>query len=112
MSEITGRITYKKLIDWLNQEFARLEINSFEVIEAYRTYYTSGQYENGACKLIIKFQSKEIVKGHRMEGSFFSFYFIKELQWYVENGYNLHLKFSFRSTGMSLNDLELDVIKK
>lgn len=109
---MSKRITYKYLVQFLNEEFKRFEITEFEVVKVERTHHRDCDYEAGATKLLIHFEPKDKSKKHPLiNGIFYCFYFVKELQWYVDNGYKLKLDFAYRSSRMMLCDLELNVTK-
>ena len=55
-----GRLTYKKLIIWLNNKFQELEIKNYVVTDIARTYYSQNDYECGACRLMIYFENKQL----------------------------------------------------
>jgi hypothetical protein len=105
-----GRLTYKKLIIWLNEKFKKLEIKNYVVTEIARTYYTMNDYECGACKLMIYFENKQLDKSHILHKSYFMcFYTIGQLQWFLENGYELCL--TDKNRDGIIKNFELDVRK-
>lgn len=107
---VAGRLTVKKLINWLNEKFTQLQINEYEVIDIHRTYFNQNDYEGGACRLVITFKNKKLSDDSPFsKGSFYCFYRIKELQWFLENGYELFLLDNSR-IGI-LSNFELDVRK-
>lgn len=90
-----GRITYKKLVDWVNLQFEKLEITEYEAISAERTYHRSDYYEAGACKLLIKVKTKNAKEGtFNSEFYFMCFYFLWEYQQALSNGYEMYLTFN------------------
>ena len=105
-----GRLTTKKLIKWLNEQFIKFEITQYEVTDISRTYFTSNDYECGACRLIIHFKHKatEHTAIHN-NGYFYCFYRIKELENYMKEGYELYLQDKGKF-GL-LTDLEIEVRK-
>ena len=105
-----GRLTYKKLIVWLNIKFQELEIKNYVVTEIARTYYSQNDYECGACRLMIYFENKQLEKLHILHKSnFMCFYTVSQLQWFLENGYELCLTDKNRD-GL-IKNFELDVRK-
>ena len=105
-----GRLTAKKIIVWLNTEFNRLNISKYEVYAIERTFYSQSDYEAGACRLVIKFKNKNVDDDSIIShGTFNCYYRIMELQWYINNGYELFLKEAGRLGLMS--QLELDLRK-
>lgn len=110
MSQIAGRLTYKKLVAWVNEQFDKFEIKDYEAYKAERTYFTSYQYEGGACKLRVFFRHKSL-KSHPLTDPtnyFMSFYFLKEYENYLNQGYEMRLVLK----GNSLLNLEIDLVKK
>lgn len=107
------RLTKKKLIEMVNQLFDKYEIKSFEVYAISATRYRGQDYEAGACKLHIYFRRKDgnIDTGFGTAFNYFiSFFSIKELEYYINNGYYLKLEF-IRQGSISIKDLELNVQK-
>lgn len=110
MTQIKGRITAKKLIDWCNKEFERLEIKNYKVTDIFRTHYRLDDYECGACKLIVKFKDINLPDEHIInKGSFLCFYSMKEYEQYLKDGYQLYLRNKGRFGIIS--DFEIDVRK-
>ncbi len=106
---VKGRLTSKKIITWLNEVFPEWGAPHIQVYEIERTRFRQDEYEAGACKLHIRYRNTEVDEGSLMsQGSFMSFYSIRELQEYLEMGYELYLK-----TGQFrlLSNIELDVKK-
>ena len=99
-----GRLTVKKLISWLNEEFIRLEINNYEVYAIDRSRFTSDQYQNGAYFLYVRFRSKSDPNQTEV---FHCFYPIKDYQMYTRSGYELYLKFENRN--LMINSLSIEV---
>ena len=109
-SSISGRITSKKLIAWLNEQFVKLGIKEYEVTNISRTHFSSNDYESGACRLIIDFKHKETeYAAVHNNGYFYCFYRIKELEDYINSGYELFIK--DRGRNGVLTDFEIDVRK-
>lgn len=104
MDTISGRLTGKKIITFLNSEFERLEINNYEVYEVIRTRFTGDQYEDGAAKLIINFREKT---NQDYSGHLLCSYSIGELQDYLRMGYRLILKDNGRNGVLSQCELEV-----
>jgi len=96
------RVTYKYLIKWCNDEFKRLEILDYEVVNVERTFHNQDAIEAGACRLIITFQHIETKKS----GYFLSFYTIGQIQRELKEGRKLHLKFD-RSYILTKTELEV-----
>ena len=98
------RITLKLLKDWVNWKFKQLQIKGYECVEVYRTYYTSDQYESGACKLRIK------IKSNTNHFTFFNCYYsITEIKDHLLQGFELWLN---PNKGYSINNFELDLRRK
>lgn len=54
----TQRLNYKYMMQWLQREFDRFEIE-WEPFEMYYTALSSHQYENGAAVYMINIRSKD-----------------------------------------------------
>jgi len=54
----TPRFTFKYILNWLQEEFERLEIK-WEPIEMYYTRFRSQDYESGAPVYIIRIRHKD-----------------------------------------------------
>lgn len=102
------RITRKYLIEFLNKKFEEFEITQYEVYAVEPTRFSIHLLEGGAACLYIRFRVKGESWSHTNHGTFFCFYRIKDLQWYVNNGYEIYLK----GDKYSLSNYELDVRKK
>lgn len=104
-----GRLTAKRLIEWVNEEFHKLGSSEIQVYEIERTHYTPDQYESGACRLHIRFRNTSIPDGNLFaSASFMCFFSIRELEEYIKAGYELFLKSD--RLGLYTN-FELDVRK-
>lgn len=107
---ITGRITSKKLVDFVNSEFLRLEITEYECYDVERTRFRPYDYEGGACKLHVKLRRKDgVYLGVPLY--FMCFYFLWEYEQYVKAGYEMFLTNKKRSTMLSILDMEIDLRK-
>ena len=105
-----GRLTSKKLVNWLNEKFLELGIKDYEVTQISRTHFNQNDYECGACRLLIHFKDKTLNDDHILNNRhFMCFYRISELEWYIKNGYKLWLKDNSRQG--YLTQFELDVQK-
>lgn len=107
-----GRLTAKKLVEWLNKKFEQLDITEYEIIDVKRTYYTSDQYEGGACKQHIYFKNKGQNIEHPSDlGTMMCFYNLKELEYYINNGWEMYFRVrnKFGNRFLIISDLELDV---
>jgi len=103
-----GKVTSKKLVEWLNEKFKEYEINEYIVTEVVSTRFSSEQIQGGACRLYIRFNLKDVSKRNvLLNPTFYCYYSMKELQWYINNGYELSLKLK----GSYLTNLELDLKK-
>lgn len=105
MTNISGKLTSKKLVNWCNEEFAKLGFDDWEVTHITRTRFTDGQYEAGACKLYVWYRSK---KNENLTDLFLGFYSIGYMDKAIKNGYKLYLKCDMRQP---ISDLELDLQK-
>lgn len=106
--KLLGRLTAKKLVEWCNEQFEKLELNDYEVIKVERTHFTSDQYESGACRLYIIFRNKTLPESSLLHTSrFMCFYGINELHDYINSGYELYLK----DGSKGLTGFELEVRK-
>lgn len=105
--QIVGRLTKAKLIKWINAKFKDYEIDDYEVYDIEQTRFRAQDYEAGAAALYIRFRN---INDHNKMDLFLCTFKIKELEWYVNNGYELKLDFNQRKI-FSLNNLELDVKK-
>lgn len=106
----TGRLTTKKLVEWCNMEFKRLELNDWTVTRIVRTHYREDDYQSGACKLLCWFKHNDTPDDSMLNRThrFVSFCSIGELEESIRNGYQLNIK----NKGVSISHFELDVIKK
>lgn len=113
MSQIKGRITHKKLVDWVNEQFIKFEITNYEVYRSERTHFTGDQYAGGACKLRIFFRHKEKSKRNKFatDGYFMCFFFLHEYQDHINDGYEMYLRFGRNGLNL-LAALEIDLRKK
>jgi len=100
-----GRVTGKKLIDWINSEFKRLGIKEFEVFKIQSTRYSYDLLAAGAASLNILFRH---VEDQNIWGCFYSFYSMQQLEMYLKNGYELDIK---RDHLCSISQYELELIK-
>lgn len=103
-----GRVTCKKLADWLNSELKRLEINNWVVTSVEPTRFRSQDYENGAAWLYIRYQH---INGNPIpivNHMFYCFYPISYLQKCLNSGYELYIRFD---RNMILSNCELDIKK-
>jgi hypothetical protein len=103
---MTGRITSKKMLKWINEKFEQFEMTSFKAIKITRTHHPSANYEAGANKLIVTVQNKNDLNNYIY---FNCFYYLKEYEEYIKNGYELYFRFNNKFT--ILSDLEIDVRK-
>lgn len=104
-----GRLTAKRLIEWVNEEFIRLGSPEIQVYSIERSFHTQDQYEAGACRLYIRFRNTEIPDDSFFAtAAFLSFYTIKDLERHLKNGYELYLK---RDRLGIYTNMELDVRK-
>lgn len=112
MSQIKGRLTHKKLVDWVNEQFIKFEITNYEAYRSETTKFTSDQYSGGACKLRVFFRHKEESKRNSFaDGSFMCFFFLHEYQDHMNSGYEMYLRFGRSALGL-LTALEIDLRKK
>ncbi len=103
-------LTYKTFVDFVNQEFKRLEINDFEAYKAERTYHRRGDYEAGACKMLVWFKpTGEDEDKVKIKHYFMCFYFLKEYNEYRKKGYTLYLKFGNNSRFKLIKEVEVEV---
>ena len=111
MEAIKGKINSKKLMDWINGKFLELEIKDYKIVSVNRTHYSQDAYEGGASRLIIEFVDlRSDINSLLSKGYFNCFYPLRELNYYLNNGYELFLK--DRSRMGILSQFELDVRKK
>lgn len=105
-------INYAQLVDFVNEEFRRLEITGYKAYRAERTYHRPCDYEAGACKMLIWFKHLDTPEDSLLAKRYFMCdYSLKELNEYRKSGYKMYLKFRFRSSNFMLTDLEIDVRK-
>jgi hypothetical protein len=103
-----GRLTKTKLINWINEQFIIFNITDYEVYKIEQTRYRTVDYEAGACQLQIRFKPVNEVETWDNTGSFMCFYRISDLEYYIKQGYSIHL--SFKNCRLSsLSSLEIDV---
>jgi hypothetical protein len=109
-SNIDGKLTYKKFVKWLNEEFQRLEIHDYEAIKAERTRFRTDDYEGGACKTMVWIRNKNYpVDQYFNNKHFMCFYFISEYQSHIDAGYEMYLKFD--NGRMVMTDLTVELRK-
>lgn len=109
--QIKGRLTAKKLMEWINKEFIRLEITDYVVYKIDRTRFRGQDYEAGACSLHVRFHH---LKNKNSQGTFLCFYPLHVYDKHLKMGYRLHLtlsKYNNYSNLYSLTDLTVDVVK-
>jgi hypothetical protein len=107
---LSGRLTANKLVQWCNEQFKKFEIKNYEVTEISRTHFNQDAYENGACRLLVRFRDKTMPEGsHFSTGYFMCFYRLSEYQEYLNMGYSLYLK-DTSHFGL-LKDMEIEVRK-
>lgn len=99
-----GRITSKKLVEWCNEQFKKFEINNYIVTNVRATRFRPHDYEGGACRLYITFQS---TKDKNHWDYFLCFYSMKELKRSIDLGYTLYLKDNGRRGILSEFEIEL-----
>lgn len=99
-----GRLTGNKIKDWLNEEFIRLELFGYEVYDVVQTRFSIDQIQAGACSLYIRYRNKS---DKDISGTFYCFYSIGSLHDYINNGYELYIKFPYKV--FSIRDFELDI---
>lgn len=80
------RVTKKWLSDWINEQLKDLPV-AIKVKSIDRTFPTTNQIESGAFVLIITL-IKENDQFFRIIGST---YLLKEMEWYLDQGYTLYL---------------------
>jgi hypothetical protein len=98
------------MIVWLNLEFKRVEIKDYVVVRIGRTRYTTQQYENGAAKLSVTFQS---VKNKSLEGNFLCFYSLGEYMDHMEKGYEMYVTFTNKRFEIqTMDNLTVELRKK
>lgn len=109
----TGRLTSKRLVVLVNELFDKYDINDFRCVEIVSTRFTSDQYEGGACKLYVYFNDLESMKNNTKNnrGCMMCFYFIKDIEDHLKNGYELFLYHNSRFGGRFplLTEMELDL---
>lgn len=98
----------QKNLSFLNQKFKELEINEYEVYDVVPTKFSADVIEGGACCLYIRFKKIGEPLSHTNNGTFFSFYRMKDIDFYLKNGYEMFLK-SDRIGAIS--NFELDIRK-
>ena len=107
---LSGRLTAKKLVNWCNEQLKKHGFENHEVTEISRTHLNQDDYENGACRLYIRFKDKTMVEGSFFStGNFNCYYRISELQDYINAGYDLYLKLCHSGI---LRNTEIEVRKR
>jgi hypothetical protein len=106
-----AHLNYTTLVDWVNEEFKRLEITHVVAYKAERTYFTTDQYEGGACRMRIYFKSVSDTNTSGISHYFMCFYPLKHINECIKEGYKMYLNFSFRSNRKYLNELEIQLKK-
>lgn len=68
----------------MNQKFKELEINDYEVYDVVPTKFSADLLEGGACCLYIRFKKIGEPLSHTNHGTFFSFYRMKDIDFYLK----------------------------
>ena len=102
------RITRKYLISFLNKKFKELEINEYEIYDVEPTRFAAELLEGGACCLYIKFKKIGEPLSYTNGGVFYSFYRMKDIDFYLKKGYEMFLKTDRLGT---ISNMELDLRK-
>jgi hypothetical protein len=89
--EFKGRVTAKKLVEWINKKFIELEINDIEVYEVVPTRFNSDQMEGGAAALFVRFRNKDY-QSILSNGTFYCFHPMWDIKKHLDLGYKLVLK--------------------
>lgn len=110
MSNILGRLTTKKLIAWVNEEFKKKNINDYIATSITPTRYNRDQYEGGACRLMVRYEP--INKSSINDYDFFlCFYRISDYQYALSKGYEIYLKKDRNNRFELIKDFEIELRK-
>ena len=108
------RLTGKKFLAFINQQFAKFEMSDYEAYAVERSRFTPDQYEGGACFLYVRIRTKSQSATHQrnaMSCDMLCFYPLKEYAKHLANGYEMYLKMD-RSGLINNMTIELRKIKK
>ncbi len=107
-SQIKGRVTKRKFIYWINQEFKRFGITEYEIVSVEQTRYRGHEYEAGAAFLSVKF---DLVSNRTNSscGFFSCFYSLGMYTDHLKMGYEMYLQFKRHRL---LSDLVVDLRRK
>jgi hypothetical protein len=82
---MTKRLTYKKIVQLVNDAFNRLEITKYEAFKAERTRYRGQDYEAGATTMHISCREKGL-DSEMPAFTIYSFYWRSELEAHINAG--------------------------
>lgn len=100
------RLTSKKFIEFVNEQFKKFEINDWEAISVINPRHRTDDIEAGACRLIVTIKYLKAEPDSFMSTNhFLCFYTLGQFEEYIKNGYEMYLKFNNRL----YRDMEIDV---
>jgi len=96
------RLTKKYVINWINQEFKRLEIKGFVATEMYNNNFRQNDLENGASYYSISLEYEGVYSGvmHFL-------WQMKYVEHYLNNGYKLKIEFKRIANSFVVPDSEI-----
>ena len=102
-----GRLTKKKLIKWINDQFIKFDITGYEAFKIEQTRYRPVDYEAGAAQLNIWVKPINEMANLDNTSFFMCFYRISELGMYAKKGAKIGLRFEKTKvptlSGVSIN---------
>lgn len=99
-----ARLTSKKFLEFVNEQFRKYEINDFKAIRVINPRHRSCDIEAGACRLVVTIEYLKSTSILR-EQNFYCFYTLGQYEDYIKQGYEMYLKFNSRL----LSEMEIDV---
>lgn len=109
MAAIKGRITAKKFVAWVNEQFIENGITTHRAVSVHATRFRQDEYEAGAAKLIVSFIYIPAKENDFMRTQYFCcFYSLKSYEKEIKEGYEMYLKVPDRGL---YSDMSVEVRK-
>jgi hypothetical protein len=105
-----ARLTSKKFLEFINEQFIKLEMPDWKAVAVENSYASSKEIEAGACRLRIKLENSKYPKHHLINHQMLCFYTLGQYQAHLRDGYEMYLTLPFRK--MSVTDLTVELRKK
>ena len=96
------RLTKKFVINWVNKEFKRLEIDGFVATEMYNNNFRQNDLENGA-----SYYSITLLYEGLYAGTMYFLWQMKYVENYLNNGYKLKIEFKRIGNSFVVPDSEI-----